>query len=106
MRLEDYFDFASETDIRIKGSRIGIETVLTEYLDGRLPEHIVMDYPSLSLEQVHATITYFLRNREAVDAYLARLDEWSDKRRQEQARIGVSPTVERLRRLRPAAEPS
>lgn len=105
MRLEDYFDFVSETDIRIKGSRIGIETVLTEYLDGRLPEHVVMDYPSLSLEQVHATITYFLRNREVVAAYLARLDVWSEQRRQEPPRSGVSPTVERLRRLRVAAEP-
>jgi len=106
MTLEDYFDFVSETDIRIKGSRIGIETILTEYLDGRLAEYIVMEYPSLSLEQVHATITYFLRNREAMEAYLARLDEWSDQRRREQSRSSVSPTVERLRRLRVAAEPS
>ena len=29
MQLEDYFDFLAPNDIRIKGSRIGIELVCT-----------------------------------------------------------------------------
>lgn len=32
MQLEDYFDFLSEDDIRIKDTRIGIESVLYEYI--------------------------------------------------------------------------
>jgi hypothetical protein len=32
MQLEDYFDFLRPDDIRIKGHRIGIETVLYEYI--------------------------------------------------------------------------
>ncbi len=28
MQLEDYFDFLSPNDIRIKNSRIGIETIM------------------------------------------------------------------------------
>jgi hypothetical protein len=32
MQLEDYFDFLASDDIRIKGSRIGIESVLYEYI--------------------------------------------------------------------------
>ena len=32
MQLEDYFDFLAPDDIRIKGHRIGIETVLYEYI--------------------------------------------------------------------------
>ncbi|MCY7408502.1 MAG: hypothetical protein LH631_14320 [Alkalinema sp. CAN_BIN05] len=32
MILEDYFDFLADDDIRIRGHRIGIETVLYEYL--------------------------------------------------------------------------
>ncbi len=31
MQLEDYFDFLAPNDIRIKGHRIGIETVVYEY---------------------------------------------------------------------------
>ncbi len=32
MQLDDYFDFLGPDDIRIKGSRVGIETVLYEYI--------------------------------------------------------------------------
>ncbi len=32
MGLNEYFDFLAPDDIRIKGHRIGIETVLYEYL--------------------------------------------------------------------------
>ncbi len=32
MRLEDYFDFLGPDDIRLKGSRVGIESVLYEYI--------------------------------------------------------------------------
>ncbi len=32
MQLEDYFDFLAEDDIRLKGTRIGIETVLCEHI--------------------------------------------------------------------------
>ena len=37
MQLEDYFDFLTPDDIRIKGTRIGIETVLEDYLEGASP---------------------------------------------------------------------
>lgn len=32
MQLEDYFNFLTPNDIRLKGSRIGIETILNEYI--------------------------------------------------------------------------
>jgi hypothetical protein len=32
MQLEDYFDFLGDVDIRIKGTRLGIETVLDDYI--------------------------------------------------------------------------
>ena len=51
MQLEDYFDFLAPDDIRIKGHRIGIETVLTEYLHrDKCAEEIQRMYPTLSLE--------------------------------------------------------
>ena len=59
MQLEDYFDFQASNDIRLKGSRIGIETILFDYLElGLFPEDLVVRYPTLSLEEVYATITY------------------------------------------------
>ena len=34
MELESYFDFLSPEEIRIRGTRIGIETILEDYLAG------------------------------------------------------------------------
>ncbi len=60
MKIEDYFDFLAENDIRIKGTRIGIETVLYEYIDRcQTPEEIVETYTGLRNEQVYATILYY-----------------------------------------------
>jgi uncharacterized protein (DUF433 family) len=70
MELEAYFDFLAPDDIRIRGTRVGIETVLEDYQNGSSPEEIAARYRALSLEQVYATITYYLRNIDEVDAYL------------------------------------
>jgi hypothetical protein len=41
VQLEDYFNFLAPNDIRIKSSRIGIETILYEYIyRERTPEEI------------------------------------------------------------------
>jgi hypothetical protein len=64
MHLEEYFDFLGPDDIRLKGTRVGIETILYDHIHrARTPEQIVASYPSLSLEQVYATILYRLRIR-------------------------------------------
>ena len=39
--------------------------------------------PSLSLEEIHATITYYLHNRSQIDTYLIRLTEDREQRYQE-----------------------
>ena len=80
MELEKYFEFIDNEAIRIAGTRIGIETILRNYLEGASPEEIALRYPTLSLEQVHATITYYLANLEKVEFYLGQVE-----RRQEEA---------------------
>ena len=74
MQLEDYFEFVSADEIRLRGSRIGIEAILSEYLEGALPEEIALNYPPVTLEQIHAAITYYLSHRTDVDDYL---DRWT-----------------------------
>lgn len=70
--LEDNFMFLAENDIRLKGTRVGIETILYEYIhNSKLPEVIANHYYySLTVEQVYATILYYLQNQEEVGAYL------------------------------------
>jgi len=84
--MENYFDFLSPDDIRIKGTRVGIETVLDDYLRGASPEEIVTRYRTLTLEQVYATITYYLHKQEEIDNYLERWRAYTEAAWQEQQR--------------------
>ncbi|MCU0544027.1 MAG: DUF433 domain-containing protein [Oscillatoriaceae cyanobacterium Prado104] len=100
MQLEEYFKFLAPDDIRLKDSRIGIETILYEYIyRARTPEEIANIYTSLSLEQVYATILYYLHNKEAVSKYIADWLEWGRKMREEQQR-NPSPAVRKLMQLK------
>lgn len=100
MLLQDYFNFFAPDDIRLKGTRIGIETILFDHIfRAKTPEEIAKTYPSLTLEQVYATILYYLHNKPAVEAYITDWLEWGDKMRAEQQR-NPRPIVEKLRKLR------
>ncbi len=86
MELENYFDFVDDKVIRLKNTRIGIETILREYHLGATPEEIVIRYPILSLHQVYATITYYLANKQAVDDYLEKIKQQQEMAWGEQER--------------------
>ncbi len=102
MQLEEYFDFLSEDDIRLKGTRVGIETVLYDYIyRQRSPEVIAQTYPSLTLAQVYATILYYLQNKEAISKYLADWLEWGREMRRQQ-RLNPSPASQRLQKIKQA----
>lgn len=106
MLLEDYFDFLTPEDIRIKGTRVGIETVLYDHIHrGWTAERIAEEYPVLSLEQVYATILYYHHNHAAVFAYLAAWLEYGHQARAAQARDPVFQAQrERLRKARAARD--
>ncbi|MEA5469617.1 DUF433 domain-containing protein [Spirulina sp. 06S082] len=73
MNLEDYFEPIAPDNIRIKGHRIGIETIIESFLNGCEPSEIAIEYPGLALETIYATITYYLHNRSELDTYLMHL---------------------------------
>ena len=99
MELESSFDCLAPDDICVKGTRIGIETILYEYIHrAQSPEAIAARYPSLTLEQVYATMTYYLHNREAINAYLEDWLEHGRRMREEQER-NPPPVVVKLRAL-------
>lgn len=92
MKLEDYFDFLASNDIRIKGTRVGIETVLYDFIHrSHAPETIAQSYPTLTLEQVYATITYYL-HEEAVNRYLSDWIAHGDRMWAEQ-NLNPSPAI-------------
>src|SRR5712691_9546452 len=100
MQLEEYFEFLSEDDIRLKGTRVGIETILYDYIHRqRSPETIASTYPSLTLEQVYAAILYYLHNKEKVSKYLTEWLEWSREVRKTQE-YNPSPLRQKIRRIK------
>jgi uncharacterized protein (DUF433 family) len=105
MDLETYFEFLAPDDIRIKGTRIGIESILYEYIHrGQTPEAIAERFHTVSLEQVYATILYYLRNREQVDAYLTEWLAFSRSAREAQER-NPPAAVLRLRQRKADQQP-
>jgi uncharacterized protein (DUF433 family) len=99
MGIEHYFNFLSEDDIRIAGTRVGIETVLYDYICRcKTAEQIADTYPFTNLEQVYATILYYLQNREKVEAYLVDWLEHGERMRREQEE-NLPPVILRPRRI-------
>ena len=49
MQLEDYFNFLRADDIRLKGTRVGIETILYDFIyHCRTPEEIADSYHTIN----------------------------------------------------------
>jgi uncharacterized protein (DUF433 family) len=111
MRLEDYFEFekfqtkfGEVEQIRVKGSRVGIEHVIEAFRGGQSGERIMESYPSLTLEEVYATITYYLHNRPEIDAYIKRGEVIAEAFYQEHLQRGPSEAEKRLRAQRAQQE--
>ena len=52
MQIEDYFNFLAEDDIRIKGTRIGIESVLDAHIPLAYRTQLVYHDPSLTVWRI------------------------------------------------------
>jgi uncharacterized protein (DUF433 family) len=64
--------------IRVIGTRIQLETVVTAFDSGSTPEETVQNYPTLTLPAVYAIIAYALQNRSRVDKYMASRQQQAD----------------------------
>jgi uncharacterized protein (DUF433 family) len=99
------------TGFYIRGSRVLLDCVVYQFLEGASPESTLESFPSLTLEQVHGSLAFYLANRAEIDAYLAegkrefaRMAEISRAenpllfRRLEQAKRGTMPTKQKRRK--------
>jgi uncharacterized protein (DUF433 family) len=56
--------------VRVGGTRLTLESVLDVFKQGASPQEIVEAFSDLDLADVYAVLTYYLRHRADVDAYL------------------------------------
>ena len=56
--------------IKIAGSRVTLDTIVGAFLRGATAEEIAQQYPSITLADVYATISYYLQHQDEVEKYL------------------------------------
>lgn len=69
--------------IRVAETRVTLETVVGAFETGATPEEIAQDFPVLRLDDIYAVITYYLRHRQEVEAYLQRRGAQAEQIRRE-----------------------
>lgn len=57
--------------LRVGGTRVLLESLVAAFERGDSPEEIREQYPSVALGDVYAVLTYYVRHRDEVNAYLA-----------------------------------
>src|SRR5690349_7794116 len=83
--------------IRVRGTRVSVDTVLHAFEEGATAEEIVQQYPSIGLANVYAVIGYYLRHRAEMQNYLTqRLAQRVELRQQDPLRADTRGIRERL----------
>ncbi len=81
--MEKSYVTHTESGYRIAASRVSLDSVVYDFLNGLSPESILDHYDTLTLEQVYGAIAYYLAHRTEVDAHLQRQqDKFETLRRQ------------------------
>ncbi len=77
--------------LRVGGTRVTLDAVVEAFQEGLTAEEIAQQYPSLSLSDVYAVLSYYLNHQDEVESYL-----------QERERIRQAVRRENERRFDPA----
>lgn len=64
--------------IRIKGSRVSLDSIIHHFKLGATAEQIVQSFPSVSLGDVYFSIAYYLTHRQEVEEYLEEQEAAAD----------------------------
>ncbi len=85
----------------IAGSRVMLDSIVEDYLNGEEPVAIQTHFETLSLETVAGAIEYYLTNKAEVEAAMAERRRLSDE--YEKAHPNPPEIVEKIRRMRESA---
>ena len=95
----EYVQRTADGGWRLAGSRVSLDSVVHAYWDGKSPEGIVEEFPTLTAEPVYGAIAFYLHHRMEVDLYLSQQPrKWVELQQSSEAQHG--PLLERLRTQR------
>jgi uncharacterized protein (DUF433 family) len=60
----------SDGVFRVAGTRVSLDSIVYAFWRGQTAESIAQSFPSLTLEQVYGALTYYLADKDEIDAYL------------------------------------
>jgi uncharacterized protein (DUF433 family) len=81
---------------RVVDTRVSLDSVVHAYLDGLDADAIADLFPTLSAEQIHGALAFYLRHRTEIDRYLADQQErWDALQAASEKQNG--PLLDRLR---------
>jgi uncharacterized protein (DUF433 family) len=84
--------------IRVIGSRITLDTIVTAFQKGATAEQIQDSFPSLSLREIYGTIAYYLEHEAEVENYLkARREEAETLQQEIESQQNTSDFREKVR---------
>lgn len=70
--IVEYVERVAEGGWRVAGTRVSLDSIVHAYWDGKSPEAIVDEFPTLTAEQVYGALAFYLRHHAEVDAHLSR----------------------------------
>jgi uncharacterized protein (DUF433 family) len=90
---------------RVNGTRVTLDLIIEAFQHSVSAEEIALRYTTLNLADVYAVITYYLQNKQEVEAYLARRQKEKDAiRRENEKKFPPGGIRERLLARRTSSE--
>ena len=90
-------DVDEDGSVRVAGSRVTLDTIVAMFRQGASPEEIAEHFPTISLADVYAVVTFYLRHQADVESYLRQGEERATAIRQKQdGRLNRAQLRERL----------
>ena len=76
----------SDGVVRVARTRVTLETLVGAFQTGATAEEIAQQYPAVPLVDVYSVITYYLRHKPEVDAYLREREALAERVQEEAER--------------------
>jgi len=88
-----------EGGFRVTGTRVSLDSLIYLFREGLSAESMVESYPTLTLEQVHGALAFYLAHQKEVDAYIA-AGEKAEEAQLAESRRSNAELIAKLRRAR------
>jgi len=88
-----------EGGFRVTGTRVSLDSLIYLFREGLSADSMVESYPTLTLEQVHGALAFYLAHQKEVDAYIA-AGEKAEEAQLAESRRSNAELIAKLRRAR------